>query len=92
MYIRISIWIRKPTLDQEAKTKKKKANALKVVNYFCKCCIRVSEKKEKPFQFWSQNSAILDFYLYIEFALNTNFLVFSAVIWQQLIITYIIRV
>ena len=23
MYIRISIWIRKPSLDQEAKTKKK---------------------------------------------------------------------
>lgn len=46
MYIRISIWIRKPSLDQELKPKKK-TNALKVGNTFCKYCIRKGLRKKK---------------------------------------------
>lgn len=91
MYIRISIWIRKPSLDQELKPKKK-TNALKVGNTFCKYCIRKGLRKKKKeavsvLDSEFNNSRLLS----IDLAINTNFLACSAVISQQRIVTYNIR-
>ena len=75
MYIRISIWITKPSLNQESKTKNRKANASKVFFFANIASGGVSEKKKQAVSVLDSEFNNSRRLLSIELVINAKFLV-----------------